>query len=65
MKTKITLVIMVIVGLWILNKVRIIIFGSMFGLMLWMVIIGAGVWFLSGGISKIPAIKRFIEKYDK
>lgn len=65
MKTKITLVVIVIIGLWILNKVRIIIFGSMLGLLFWMAIIGVCVWYLSGGISKIPVIRRFIEKYDK
>lgn len=65
MKTKISLVIMVLVGLWVLNKVRIIIFASTFTLFFWMAVVGLGVWFLFGGISKIPAIKRFIEKYDK
>jgi hypothetical protein len=65
MKTKITLVAIVLIGLWVLNRVRIIIFGSMWWLLFWMVLIGVCVWLLSGGISKIPAVRKFIEKYDK
>jgi hypothetical protein len=65
MKTKITLVVIILVGIWLLNKVRIIVFASTSWLLFWMVIIGVCVWLLSGGISRVPAIRKFIEKYDK
>lgn len=65
MKTKITLVVLIVIGLWVLNKVRIIVFASMWWLIFWMILIGVCVWFLSGGVARIPVIRRFIEKYDR
>lgn len=65
MKTKATLVIIVLVSLWVLNKVRIIVFASMWWLLFWMALIGICVWLLSGGISRVPAVRKFIEKYGK
>jgi hypothetical protein len=65
MKTKITLIVIILIGLWLLNKVRIIVFASTGWLLFWMLVIGVCVWLLSGGISKIPAVRNFIEKYGK
>lgn len=65
MKTKITLIAIILASLWLLNKVRIIVFGSMWWILIAMAIIGVCVWLLSGGISRVPAVRNFIEKYGK
>lgn len=65
MKTKITLIATILIAIWFLNKVRIIVFGSMWWIVIAMVVIGGCVWLLSGGISRVPAIRNFIEKYGK
>ena len=63
--TKITLVTVILAILWVLNKVRIVIFGSMWWLVIGVVIIGLCAWLLSGGISRIPGVRGFIDKYGK
>lgn len=74
MKTRMTLAyywslilifIIIPVILCVISKIRIVIFGSIWSLMFWIIAVSICIWFLFGLVSRIPAVHKFIEKYDK
>jgi hypothetical protein len=61
MKTKIFLILAILGGFWFLNKVRIVVFTSMWSLIWVVVVMAICGWVLFGS----SAVKQFMDKYDR